>query len=34
MTDYEVGLLIGALVTWPVTSIASILFVGFFVSRR
>lgn len=34
MTDYEVGLLVGALVTWPVTSIASVLFVCFFIGRR
>lgn len=34
MTDYEVGLLVGAFVTWPVTSIASVLFIGFFVGRR
>ena len=34
MTDYEVGLLVGALVTWPVTSILSILVVGIFVANK
>lgn len=34
MTDYEIGLLVGAMVTWPIVSILSILVVDIFVASK
>lgn len=32
MTDYEMGMLVGALIAWPVVSIGTALVMGIFVA--
>lgn len=34
MTDYEIGILVGALITWPIVSIGMGVIIGIFVSGR
>lgn len=34
MTDYEIGILVGVLVTWPLTSIGTVAMMALFMGGR
>ncbi len=34
MTDYEIGIIVGVLITWPLTSIGTAAVMALFMGRR